>query len=250
MLKKILLPLCLATSFSPAFITLDPPVIGEEKGVEGEVGISGAYSAGNTDSSAVGFSGKAEYYRKDWMLYMLGAYHYGEANHDKNTNDGLLHFRYIHDIHDTPYDYELFVQSEFNEFQDVKMRNLVGANIRRDFSGYFDKCFIGLGLFYSYMEPDTVSVLDPVYERIKLNTYLSLSKEVNTHFSVTYLGFYQPDIEDFSDYRITQILQFDTLITDNVTLGLDISHRYNATPYHQIEKNDFRSTINLKYKLK
>jgi putative salt-induced outer membrane protein len=100
------------------------------------------------------------------------------------------------------------------------------------------------------MEPDVISTIDPIYERVKLNTYLSFTKSVNEHFEVTYLGFYQPNIEDFSDYRIFQILQLDTMLTDNLSLGFDISHKYNATPYHNIEKTDISSMISLKYKLK
>ena len=53
-----------------------------------------------------------------------------------------------------------------------------------------------------------------------------------------------------SDFRISQILQLNTSITNELILGFDIKHAYNATPYHQIEKSDVRSTINLRYKFK
>jgi len=250
MFKKIVLSLFLATSFSSAFISLDPPVIGSKKGIDGEVSLGGTYNSGNTDSTAVNFGLKGEYHDESWMLYSIASYSYGEANGDKNKNNGLFHLRYIHHIDATLYDYEIFGQTEFNEFQDVKMRNLAGGNIRRKFEDFFDKCYVGLGLFYSYMEPDTVSLVDPIYERVKLNTYLSLTKSVNEHFSVTYLGFYQPNVEDFSDYRIFQILQLETMLSKNVSLGLDFTHKYNATPYHQIDNTDISSMISLKYKLK
>jgi putative salt-induced outer membrane protein len=250
MFKKTLLLLVCFASFSYGFISLEPPVIGEKKGLDGEISLGGTYNSGNTDSTAANFGLKAEYHKEVWMLYSIASYAYGEVDGDKNKNNGLLHLRYIHNIEGTPYDYELFGQTEFNEFQDVKVRNLAGANVRRSFETVFDKCYVGLGLFYSYMKPDVISAVDPVYERVKLNTYLSFTKSVNEHFSVTYLGFYQPNIEDFSDYRIFQILQLDTMLTDNLSLGFDISHKYNATPYHNIEKTDISSMISLKYKLK
>ncbi len=250
MFKKALLLLVGLASFSYGFVSLEPPVINEKKGMDGEVSIGGAYNSGNTDSSAVNFGLKSEYHKEVWMLYSLASYAYGEANGDKNKNNGLFHLRYIHHIENTLYDYELFVQTEFNEFQAVKMRNLAGTNIRRKFEEFFDKCYVGVGLFYSYMEPDVISPVDPVYERMKLNTYLSFTKSINEHFDITYLGFYQPNVEDFSDYRIFQILQLDTMLTDNLSLGLDFSYKYNATPYHQIENTDISSMISLKYKLK
>ncbi|BAF72861.1 DUF481 domain-containing protein [Sulfurovum sp. NBC37-1] len=249
MFKKLLL-LLLFTSASYSFISLDPPVIGGKEGVDGETGISGSYTSGNSNTSALGFSAKIEYHQPLWMIYSIAAYHYGESNSEKNTNDGLAHLRYIHRIEETPYDYEFFLQTEFNEFQDVEMRNLAGANIRRRFEGFFDKCYVGLGLFYSYMEPNEITDVDPIYKRTKLNSYLSLVKNINEHFSITYLGFYQPNIEDFSDYRTFQILQLNTSVTKNTSLSLDLQHKHNSTPYHHIEENDFRSSINLNYKFK
>ncbi len=250
MLKKVLYLFLIFTSLSYSFISLDPPVIGEKEGLDGEVALGAKYSSGNSDTQAIGVSAKGQYSEKEWLLYLIAAYSYGESNGEKDTNDGLLHLRYVHAITDTVYDYELYVQSEFNEFQDIKERNLAGANIRRKFDLPFDSFYVGLGLFYSYMEPDTITLLDPIYKRTKINSYISFVKSINENFSVTYLGFYQPTVDDFSDYRIFQVLQLNTSLTDQLILSLDLSQKYNATPYHDIEKNDFRSTISLKYKLK
>ncbi|MCW8822429.1 MAG: DUF481 domain-containing protein [Sulfurovum sp.] len=250
MLKKLLIFSLISTSLSYGFINVEPPVIGEKEGLSGETSIGAKYSSGNSDSSSVGLAGKAEYNEKEWLMYLIASYAYGESNDIKDTDDGMVHFRYVHHIANTSYDYELFVQTEFNEFQSIKQRDIAGANIRRKFDLSFDKFYAGLGLFYSYMEPDTVSSLDPIYRRIRMNSYISFLKKINKNFSITYLGYYQPNVEDFSDYRISQILQFNTSITDDIILGFDINHAYNATPYHEIEKNDIRSTINLRYKFK
>ncbi len=250
MFKKILFLSIIFSTLSYSFISLDPPVIGEKEGLDGEVALSAKYSSGNSDTQAVGLSAKGQYSEKEWLLYLIAAYSYGESNGDKDTNDGIFHFRYVHHIADTVYDYEFFLQSEFNEFQDIRERNLAGANIRRKLDISFDKFYVGLGLFYSYMEPDTITDIDPIYKRTKMNSYISFVQKINENFSVTYLGFYQPNVEDFSDFRISQALQLNTLLTEKLTLSFDIGHKYNATPYKGIEKNDIRSTINLKYKLK
>lgn len=251
MFKKLLMLTLLLTSFSSAFVNLEPPVIGEKEGFSGEASLGARFNSGNSDTLALGAGAKGEYSTQKWLVYMLASYSYGESNDIKDTNDGLLHFRYVHEIDDTPYDYEFFVQTEFNEFQSIRSRDLAGANIRRDFANLpFDKFYLGVGLFYSYMEPDVISEIDPVYKRTKLNTYISLLKKVNDVLSITYLGYYQPNVEDFSDYRIFQLLQFTTAITEEIGLSFDILHKYNATPYHAIEHTDIRSTINLKYKFK
>ncbi len=250
MLRKLLFFTLLFTTFSYSFISLDPPVIGEKEGLDGEAALGAKFSSGNSDTQAISFGLKGQYSQKEWLTYLIAAYSYGESNDEKNTNDGLIHLRYVHAIADTVYDYELFLQSEFNEFQDIKDRNLAGANIRRKLDFSFDKFYVGLGLFYSYIEPETITIIDPIYKQIKVNSYISFSHNINEHFNITYLGFYQTTIDDFSDLRVFQILQLDTALTENLTLGFDIKHEYNKNPYDNIEKNDIRSTINLKYKLK
>ena len=251
MSKKLLSIALLFTSFSHAYINLEPPVIGEKEGSEIDVALGAIYNSGNTDSLAASFSAKAQYNQKEWLTYLIATYNYGEASEVKESNNGLIHLRYVREITDTAYDYELFLQAEFNEFQDIKSRNLAGVNIRRDFSNnFFDKLYMGLGLFYSYMEPDVITEIDPIYERVKMNSYISLLKKVTENFSITYLGYYQPYVEDFADYRIFQILQLTTTITEKTALSFDILHKYNATPYHNVENTDIRSTINLQYKFK
>jgi len=251
MFKKLLLLALLCTVHASAFVNLAPPVIGEKKGLTGEASLGAKFNSGNSDTLSLGAGVKGEYSEEEWLVYMIAAYSYGESNDIQDTNDGLLHLRYVHEIKETAYDYEFFIQTEFNEFQDIKSRNLAGANIRRDFADLpFDRFYVGVGLFYSYMEPDMVSEKNPIYKRVKLNTYVSFLKKVNDVFSVTYLGYYQPTVDDFTDYRIFQIVQFTTAITEHTALSFDVLHKYNATPYHDIEKTDIRSTINLKYKFK
>jgi len=250
MFKKIFYLSVVFTTLSYSFINVEPPVIGEKEGFDGEVSLGAKYSSGNSDSVSVGMSAKGQYSANEWLVYLISAYTYGESNGNEDTNDGLVHLRYVHTIADTAYDYELFLQTEFNVFQDIKARNLAGANIRRRLDLSFDKFYVGLGLFYSYMEPDTITPIDPIYKRTKMNSYISFLKKINENFSITYLGYYQPDVEDFSDFRVSQILQLNTSLTNDLMLSFDINHKYNATPYHEIKKSDVRSTINLKYKLK
>lgn len=250
MLNKLIFVSILFTSFSYSFINIEPPVIGEKEGLSGETSISAQFNSGNTDSSTVGLAGKAEYNQKSWLAYLIASYTYGETNSEENANEGLAHLRYVHNIKNTAFDYELFLQGEFNKFQSIERRNLAGANVRRKFDISFDKFYLGLGLFYSYTKPDTVSDIDPIYKRTRMNSYVSFLKKINENLSIAYLGYYQPNIELFSDYRVSQIVQLNTSITNDLILGVDINHAYNATPYSGVEKNDIRSTVNLRYKFR
>lgn len=250
MYQKIFFSILFLTSLGYGFINVEPPVIGEKEGINAEVSLSADYRSGNSDKSAIGTSGKGQYNSSEWLLYFIYGYSYGESNGQKDTNDGMLHLRYVHTLVNDLYDYELFCQTEFNAFQDIRIRNLAGANLRRRLDTGFDKFYLGTGLFYEHQKPDTLTEVNPVYKRTKLNTYLSFLKKFNAHFSVGYLGYFQPNIEDFSDYGVSQTLQLNNLLTEDLTLSIELMHHYNSTPYENVEKNDFRSTINLRYKLR
>lgn len=250
MYKKFFLATLFFTSFSYGFINVEPPVTGEKEGIDAEVSLSADYHTGNSDKRSIGTSGKGQYNSKEWLLYFIAGYNYGESNGKKDTDDGMVHLRYVHTLVDGLYDYELFYQTEFNAFQNIRIRNLAGSNLRRKVDIGFDKFYLGTGIFYEYQKPDTLTENNPIYQRMKLNTYLSFLKKFNAHVNVTYLGYYQPNIEEFSDYRVSQTLQLNNLLTENLTLSIELMHHYNSTPYENIEKNDLRSTINLRYKLR
>jgi len=247
MIKRILPPLLLLLTSSYAFIDIAPQNIGEKKGPDGEVSLGAKYSSGNTDNRSVSLSAKVQYDSTDWLTFIIASYSYGEAKGDVNSNEGLMHWRYIHSIADTPYDWEVFLQGEFNKFQKIKHRDLAGGGLRRRFLGYFDSFYIGLGLFYSYMEPKEITAVDLKRERIKINSYISFKKTFSENLFVTYLGYYQPNIEKVSDFSSFQLLQFNTPIADSLILSLDLLYRYNATPYSEIEKGDFKTSVNLNY---
>ncbi|CAA6810326.1 MAG: Unknown protein [uncultured Sulfurovum sp.] len=248
MLKKIFLFSFLLTNYAYGFISIEPLVPGEKEEITGEVAIGSKYSAGNTNATSLGLGGKIEYTQEDWLLYLLAAQSYQETDSQRDQNNGHLHFRYLQNLNSTLYSYELFFQTEFDEFQDIKQRNLLGANIRKKLELPFDKFYVGLGVFYSYIEPSSVNALDPIRKDIYGNSYISFLKKINENFFITYLGYYQPNSEDLSDFRISQTVQLNTSITKQFTLGLDISHNYNSKPYKQIEKSDTESMVNLKYK--
>ncbi len=247
MFKKITLGLIFLLTATHAFINISPQNIGEKKGADGEVSVGAKFSSGNTDNRAVGLSAKVQYDSADWLSFIIASYSYGESRGDVNSNEGLLHWRYIHAINGTPYDWEVFLQGEFNKFQKIKHRDLAGGGLRRRFMGYFDTFYIGLGLFYSYMEPKEITLEDLTRKRVKINSYISLKKTFSENLFVTYLGYLQPNTKEFSDFSSFQLLQFNTPITDALILSLDLLYRYNATPYSEIEKGDFKSMINLNY---
>jgi len=246
-MKKIIILLSIIMSYSFGYIDIQPQVIGEKKGLDGEMSITASFSDGNSEERSIGTSIKGQYDAQEWIAIVIAAYNYGEANNHKSSEAGLLHLRYIHAIDEKNYDWEVFVQSEFNPFQKLKERSLVGVGLRKSFTNYFDKFYMGLGLMYTYREPDVITEFDKVLKRTKINSYISLKKTFSENLSIAYLGYYQPTVDDFSDFSSRQILQFITPLADSVNLSLNLIYKYNDTPYSSIEKDDFNAKLSLTY---
>ena len=235
------------TPLAHAFINITPPVIAEKEGTSLEVSVGAKYNRGNTDNNEVSLFVKSQYDEKEWLLYLLSSYTYGESKNIKETDNGSLHLRYIHTIEESAYEYEMFAQTEFNQFQKIKERHLLGGNIRRKIDFAFEKFYLGVGGFYASVSPDKVTSFDLKYETVNFNFYLSFKEQIKSNISLSYIGFYQPNVETFSDYRLYQTLQLQTALSQNLTLSLRLNYEYNNKPYQGIEPSDVRSVLNLGY---
>jgi len=246
-LKKIALSLLLFATSSFGFVSLAPLDIDSKKGTKVQLALSVNISKGNTDKESYQGSTDLRYHSTDWTMFLLGAYTYGVVNGDKNTNKGLLHARLVHVFPVETLDYELFVQGEFNQFQNLKDRDLAGANLRTHIPLLTD-FYIGAGALYEYIAPDTRTEADQVRKTYRVNTYISAREKFNENLTLNYLGYYQPAFGDINDFRITQTLQFSFKIVKEFSFKVEGVYRYNSRPYSGVLKEDWSMFSGLAYK--
>lgn len=158
-MKYLIIAIMLVNSLY-ATISISPVKIKGKKGLDGEVDLTYMLSSGNTDKQTMGGATKIEYGDGlNWKVLGIASYSYGETSSEKDTNKGLFHIRYIKNLYNTSYDYEIFTQTEYNEFQNMKNRFLAGANIRKEMP-LMETMYIGLGAFYSILTPKETNLQD------------------------------------------------------------------------------------------
>jgi len=163
---------------------------------------------------------------------------YGEASGETNTNKFYTHLRYLHKLNINTLIAEAFVQSEGNEFTKIKRRRLGGGGLRYKFSdNKFGKFFIGAGAFYE-AEQYTTDV-DPDESTIRLNTYISYTKEFGNKSKIAYVGYYQPNSEDFEDVVISNGLELKIHIVQKLYITLQVYYDVDTKPAIGIEEADF-----------
>jgi len=251
-MKKILVYLILIflSMDLNAAIRIEPKSINEVNGTAIDLGLNFLYSTGNTEKMVLGSQLKFQYGNsKTYKHLVLFSTSYGEVSDVTNTNKFMVHYRFVHSTPITDLEYELFAQDEYNEFQNLETRALSGINIKQRLR-ILNKLFLGGGLMYSYMVPTEINSKDEIKKRIKGNLFLFATHKFNKYASITYLGFYQPNIKEVSDFTTFNYLQFDSTITKEISFNINIQAHYNSTPYENVEKDDIKTTIGISYKIK
>ncbi len=256
-MKKIILTLILISANVFGAIVFVPKSVNEVDGLGGAVSIGGALSKGNTETEALSTEFGLVYGDgEDYKHLLFGSYTFGQSSDVKDTNKGIVHYRFTYHIKDN-YDVELFAQDEFNEFQNTKMRFLLGSNLRKRVM-YFERFFIGTGLFYSAVEPKTITPEDLKREKVKFNLYGIFNHDFNEMVSLSALVFYQPtlynldtqDSVDFSDFRLSSRFSLVNKLTEAMNFTTNLTYDYHSSPFVGIKEEDLKLTVGLEYRFK
>ena len=216
----------------------------------------GSIATGNTEKRTIIGEGLINYGDgENYKHLIISTYSYGESLDIKNTNKGLIHYRFTHYI-ENDYDYELFAQDEFNEFQNMKFRLLGGGNIRKRIR-LFERVFLGSGLMYSFVKANDNNVLDKDRKKIKFNFYGIFSHKFNDLLSLNGLVFYQPTLYnivdeksfDFNDYRLSSRFSLVSKISENFEFKVNLDYNYHSKPFNGVKPDDMKTTAGITFKI-
>jgi putative salt-induced outer membrane protein YdiY len=233
-------------SYLEAIITIKPVVIGAKPGTSGTVEGSFQTKRGNTEKDEYTLGIKAQYdNNRSYVTFidLIGVY--GEASGVRNTNKTYLHTRFIHKFI-ANLNYELFFQSETNEFTSVEKRRVVGGGFRYHF---LDKklgdLFFGLGAYYETISYTTT--IDPFEKNVRINSYVAYTTEFTKTASFTYVGYYQPKIDFFNDYILSNAVALKIDIYEHLNLNFKLYYDVDSKPAIGREKMDFTQVTSFSY---
>ncbi len=230
---------------SSAFINIESLRQDIEKGFNGSSGVTVGGSSGNVDVFGLGVNSQNIYKSAQREYIMIGQYEYGEANDLKNNNKGSFHLRYAQEFAQGLF-WEAFTQAEFNEFQDLSLRTLLGGGLRmRLIRNEKNSIFLGLGTFYEDEEID--SGVDQA--NFRGNIYLSFRSLLAQQFETVLVAYYQPNYNLIDDYRLRLTAGFESKISETLQLVNNFSYSKDTRPPAGIEQEDFTYSVvfNLSY---
>jgi len=142
-------------------------------------------------------------------------------------NKGYQHFRYNYIL--TPFwTIEAFTQAQFNGVLRIGFRGLAGGGVRMNvIKKETSHLSVGLIGMYEYEEEkDTTAV----HNDFRLTNYVSFNEEFNKIISGSLVLYYQPLIDNFSDYRLSAGLGFNIKISERFGLNINADLIYDAQP--------------------
>lgn len=230
-----------------AIITIAPVDIGANPGLSG--GIKGSFltNRGNTQSDEYSAGSRVQYDNNTaYVIWGDIAFSYATASGQTNTNNTFAHVRYIHTLYKKDVNWEAFVQSQTNEFTDVQRRSLAGAGLRlHKLMRSYGSIYFGFGAFGEHIKYTTNS--DPIENNVRLNIYIAYKNKFTKSVKVSYIGYCQPKIDDFSDVIVFNAAELRVRIYKQFSINFKITYNLDTKPATGVEKYDFTQNTSFIY---
>lgn len=236
-------------SYAFGVVTIAPVEIGSKPGVSGLVEISVQNARGNTEKDEYKGGVKVQYdNNSSYVTWLQASANYAEVEGVKNTNKTYLHLRYIHTFYDKKdINYEFFGQSQTNEFTKIKHRYLLGGGYRfHILHQLMGKMYVGVGAFGEHINYTTQ--IDPRENNARANIYISYTNKFSDDAKISYIGYYQPKVDNTSDYIVTNALELEVNVYKKFFVSLKVNFDYDSDPALFVEKRDFTQSTSLVYK--
>ena len=227
-----------------AFMNIESIRQSAKEGTAGSVGLKVNGQTGNADKFA-GEASSLTLHRSDANEYLLaGKYRYGESRHVKDTHEGNIHLRYTRQVNAWAAG-EVFEQTEFDEFKNLKRRDLLGGGLRsRLEKKEANAVFLGTGLFYEH-EDFTGNIESE--ETVRANIYLSFVRTFSDHVSGSIVAYYQPSFEGLNDTRAQLDSALQVKLAERLALTVEYDLQYDSEPAPGVKQLNTTYLMGLAY---
>lgn len=230
-----------------AISIIEPKVISQNQGLSADLSLAFEYSNGDSDSEAYSVELSSHYGKKHYLHYALASAGLEKDNGTKSQDQMFVHLRHLRQ---TPWrealNFEIFGQLGRDDIKNIDRRDLIGTGFRYHQIHKKQTLFFGLGGFYFQEERKGGFEEDDV----RLNVYLSLKSELTKSAELICLAYYQPKVDEFSDFDIVAQAGLSNDLSERLQLELKAAYSHNETPALSKARDNTQMTIGLNYKLR
>ena len=214
----------------------------KESGFYNDTSVSAEFQRGNVKTSSFELVNRLDYHRNNSHTFLQLSGQIAEQNKKIFKNEAFSHLRFTNMFYGN-IGYELFTQAQYDEFKNLKLRQLNGAGARFQLRNHKkNRLTVGIGIMtdYEIVEPNQT---DFTLRSTSYIAYNNIGKLIETNA----VAYFQPSIQDTNDYRILTEASISSKLTNKLRLEVSINFNYDTLPPEGILKNDLIIKNVLKY---
>ncbi|MCO5229745.1 MAG: DUF481 domain-containing protein [Chitinophagales bacterium] len=167
---------------------------------------------------------------KDLYL-LLSEYNWSRASEKSFTNNFYLHLRYNRKLKRDWIRWEAFTQYQFNEITKIRLRLLNGTGPRYKLLGKeLGSVYLGTLYMFEYTQELNQEKDILIKKEHRMSSYLSFSIFPNDILSVISTTYYQPRIDKWKDYRVSNIIDLRAKITKRFSISMLYKLNFDTYP--------------------
>lgn len=208
---------------------------------------------GNTQNARSSLGAQLKWYNPRSTDLVIVDYAYGESADLKDTDKSFFHYRHVWAVNPV-LSWEAFGQLQTNEFTRLKLRSLVGGGARLNILSDSDvhTAYLGLGLLRSREKLDALlgTIDEQQQYATRANIYQVYQYRISPQSRLINMVYYQPDVSEFSDYRLLEQLALKVDINDRLSLKVSVDLAHDSRPPQSIESTDTSYNTGLEYRFR
>lgn len=228
--------------FSQTIVNTEKLAAQTEKGLNAGLEFNFDFEQGNSDlieldgKTLLGYGGDMQS-----IKFMTGVRYLSEDNNE------LIYRNFIHLRHNYYLTKNIrsftFYQLQKNNSLLMKRRQLYGTGLRKELTVADSlKIDAGSGLMYEIEKlshPDTINN-EKAYQTVyRMANIISLTYQTESNIFILNTIYFQPDIQDFSDFRFFNELSISFTINKYMKLNVSSVWRHDSRPPLNLKRNDF-----------
>lgn len=221
-----------------------------DSGFSGAVEIEGLAQTGNTDFQLLSLGGRLNYNRIGSYSFFVFSGGYGWKDGSQFSNELISHLRNVESLNDFLL-IEAFMQFDYNKKRKLLSRELIGAGLRYKIltTDYF-KFRLGTSYFFEIEEYDLPdgSIHGKNVKAHRFSSYSTFEIRVKEDMKFSSVTYFQPDIQNFGDYRLISENILSFLINRYFDFNVKFNVRYDTLPPDGIKELDTITKLGITYK--
>lgn len=182
--------------------------------------------------------------RKNLYLF-LGDYSFLKGAQKKYTDNTFIHLRYNHKLSNL-IRLEAFTQLQTNKITKIDSRFLAGMGPRFKLSGTeLLNVYLGVLVMYEYEKELTEPPVS--HHHIRNSSYLSFTLKPTATLEIVSTTFYQPKLDQWSDFRISNQESANLSITEKLSATINWNYLYDQVPVDGVPRSNYTFSTGFKY---